>query len=107
MFILELIVYLLDTLDRMRFIHFFFICVLFLGDRDWVKWTLWKDKESFYMLLETEYSRQIDCNWKQEEGYTGRVTTQICELIDQAERLRGADSRHPGQKRQKEKRERC
>lgn len=32
-----------------------------------------------------------------------RVTTRICELVDQAERLRGTDSRHPGHRKDRKK----
>ena len=51
-------------------------------------------------ILATEDSR--DCSGRQAGGYMEMVTTRICELVDQAERLREADSRHPGHKKDKE-----
>lgn len=44
-----------------------------------------------------------DCSERQAGGYTERVTTGICELVDQAERLRGADSSHPGHRKDRKK----
>lgn len=80
---------------------------MFLSDCDWVKWALWKDKERFYTLLATENIQDREdsrgCSGRQAGGYMERVTTRICELVDQAERLRGADSRHPGHRKDRKK----
>ena len=99
--------YLVDMLDRMYFIHLFFVSVMFLSDCDWVKWALWKDKERFHMLLATENIEcredSRDCNGRQAGGYTEKVTTRICELVDQAERLRGADRRYPSHRKDRRK----
>lgn len=80
---------------------------MFLGDWDWAKWTLWKDKERLYVLLATENIQgredSRECNGRQAGGYMERVTTRICEFVDQAERLRGADSRHPGHSKPRKK----
>lgn len=80
---------------------------MFLSDCDWVKWALWKDKERLYTLLATENIQDREdsrgCSGRQAGGYMERVTTRICELVDQAERLRGADSRHPGHREDRKK----
>lgn len=94
-------------LVRMCFVNLFFICVMLLSDCDWVKWALWKDEERSYMVLATENIQgredSRDCNGRQAGGYMERVTTRICELVDQAERLRGTDSRHASHRKDRKK----
>lgn len=57
------------------------------------------------MLMTTEKIQgredSRDCNERQAGEPTTGVTTRICELVGQAERMRGADNRQPGHRKDK------